>query len=109
MASLETDFNVGVIMLGAKNIRDAKRFFGFLCDNAQSLLALELECGGFLLQDSDNASTSTRATESDFTHQDVATTFDSVANGILRKFARGMKPKTSATLSAPAGVVGLLS
>lgn len=109
MASLETDFNVCVIMLDAKNIRDAKRFFGFLCDNAQSLLALELECGGFLLQDSDNATTSPRATESDFTHQDVATTFDSVANGILRKFARGMKSKTSATLSAPAGVVGLLS
>jgi len=109
MASLETDFNVCVIMLGAKNIRDAKRFFGFLCDNAQSLLALELECGGFLLQDSGAPSTSNRESETESTDHDIPTDFDNVASGILQKFTRGIKPVTTRSLSAPVGVAGLLS
>lgn len=109
MASLETDFNVCVIMLGAKNIQDAKRFFGFLCDNAQSLLALELECGGFLLQGSNDISTAHSASETEATNYDIATDLDSVANGILQKFSPGIKPITATPLSSTAGVAGLLS
>jgi len=109
MASLETDFNVCVIMLGAKNIRDAERFFGFLCDNAQSLLALELECGGFLLQENENSSTSKNAAETGSANYDAPTDFDSVASRILQKYTRGIKPMTATSLSAPVGVAGFLS
>lgn len=109
MASLETDFNVCVIMLGAKNMRDAKRFFGFLYENAQSLLALELECGGFLLQENDNPSANNCAAETESTKHDVPTDFNSVASGILQKFSRRTKPMPTASLSGPAGITGLLS
>jgi hypothetical protein len=109
MASLETDFKVCVIMLDAKNMRDAKRFFGFLCDNAQSLLALELECGGFLLQDDDNTSPINYTVKTESTDEDIATDLDSVANEILRKFTSGINHMTASQLSAPAGVAGLLS
>lgn len=108
MASLETDFNVCVIMLGAKNMRDAKRFFGFLCDNAQSLLALELECGGFLLQDHENSDEDSAA-QTDLKDDNVATDFDGVANGILKTFSPSIKPIVAASLARPAGVAALLS
>ena len=109
MASLETDFDVCVIMLGAKNLHSAKRFFGFLCENAQSLLALELECGGFILQDSDNTSTSNRVAEPESANDDVATDLNSVAKGILRKYGRAVSPMSATHLSGPVGVAGLLS
>jgi len=109
MASLETDFSVCVIMLDAKTIQQAKRFFGFLRDNAQSLLALELECGGFLLQNEQNISTAERATKTESTDDDIATDLDAVAGEILRKFTPGVNPMTSMPLAAPAGVAGLLS
>lgn len=109
MASLETDFSVCVIMIDAKSIQQAKRFFGFLCDNAQSLLALELECGGFLLQDEQHISAAERATKTANTDCDVATDLDAVASGILRKFSPASKLMAAMPLAAPAGVAGLLS
>lgn len=109
MASLETEFSVCVIMLDAKTIHQAKRFFGFLCDNAQSLLALELECGGFLLQDERHISASEHASKTESTDYDVATDLDAVASEILQKFTAGINPETSIPLAAPVGVAGLLS
>lgn len=109
MASLETDFNVCVIMLGAKTITEAERFFGFLCDNAKSLLALELECGGYLLQDSHSISEPNNATEKGSADCDIATDLDSVASEILRKFMPGVKSMAAISLSSPTGVAGLLS
>ena len=89
LASLETDFNVFVIMLGAKTKHEAKRFYEFLCDSSESLLALELECGGYLLQ-SDNEIIFPEDEE-----QDVATDMQGVAKGILREFTPGLrKPGT---------------
>jgi len=108
MASLETDFSVCVIMLGAKTLPEAKRFYGFLCDNAQSLLELKLECGGFLLQNSgpaadDNNSATTTVNE------EIPTSMAGVARSILTGFTPGAKKRISASLSAPKGVAALLS
>ncbi|MDT8384326.1 MAG: hypothetical protein RRB22_07915 [Gammaproteobacteria bacterium] len=109
MASLETDFDVCVIMLDAKTIRDAKRFFGFLCANAKSLLALELECGGLLLQERHDRSATGVATETGSMDDEMATDLDSVAGEILRKFTAGARPGLATPLPAPVGVAGLLS
>lgn len=123
MASLNTDFNVCVIMLEAKNIQDAKRFFGFLCNNAQSLLALELECGGFLLQDNQDAtehgdsaanySTANPSTRNSATtisnDHDIPTDLEGVAKRVLKKLAPNIKSMTAASLSSPMGAAGLLS
>lgn len=109
MASLETDFNVCVIMLNAKNIQDGKRFFGFLCENAHSLLALELECGGFLLQEGNNISPNNHAPGTSPPTDDIATDFDSVASKILREFTPTTQAVLATPLSAPVGVAGLLS
>lgn len=99
LASLETDFNVCVIMIGARSISDAKRFFQFLCDSADSFLALELECGGFLLQDSDGIV----PTKDD--DEDVATNLKDVAKGILSdlstKNQRSNVDPTSTSLPSP--------
>jgi len=107
MASLDTDFNVCVIMLGAKTTSSAKRFFGFLCDNAQSLLSLKLECGGYLLQDNEHISAEDVETAQD---EDIATNLDSVAANLIRQFAARTKPNLSSSrLSAPVGPAALLS
>lgn len=101
LASLETDFNVCVIMIGARSTTEAKRFFRFLCDSSESFLALELECGGFLLQDSDGI-VPTRDEE-----QDVATSLQEVAQGILSDLSKGkgrITPRSDSTsLPSPAG------
>ncbi len=85
LASLETDFNVIVIMLGAKTTHEAKRFYEFLCDSSESFLALELECGGYILQSQDGII----LPEDD--EQDMATDMHGVAKGILREFTPGLK------------------
>ena len=108
MASLETDFSVCVIMLGAKTQPEAKRFFGFLCDNAQSLLELKLECGGFLLQnsgltDDDGKSATPTANEA------IPTSMSGVARSILTGFTPASRRGVNASLSAPKGVAALLS
>ena len=99
LASLETDFTVCVIMLGAKTAAEAKRFYEFLCDSAESFLALDLECGGFLLQRKDGMF------PDDDTEQDVATDMQGVVKGILKDFAPGLrvpgKDTTSTALSPP--------
>lgn len=108
MASLETDFSVCVIMLDAKSLPEAKRFYGFLCDNAQSLLALKLECGGFLLQNKDQAI--------DDSHSDMATTSSDIPTsmvGVARTILTGFTPRAgkaaTASLGGPKGVAALLS
>ncbi len=100
LASLETDFNVIVIMLGAKTKQEAKRFYEFLCDSSESLLALELECGGFLLQSEDGIIPG----EDD--DSEVATDMQGVAKGILHEFTPGLKipGSNSATTSLPLSV-----
>ncbi len=108
MASLETDFTVCVIMLGAKDIKDAKRFFGFLCDSAQSLLALELECGGFLLQDNHNISNENSGVKQHSDVSPIATDLEGVAEGILRKFTPRSKRPLPSSLATPAQPTGLL-
>ena len=85
LASLKTDFNVFVIMLGAKTTHEANRFYEFLCDSSESFLELELECGGFLLQN-DNEITLPEDDE-----QDVATDMHGVAKGILHEFTPGLR------------------
>lgn len=85
LTSLETDFNVFVIMFGAKTSRESKRFYEFLCDSSESLLELELECGGFLLQGEDGIISAEEA------EQDVATDMQGVVKGILQEFAPGLK------------------
>jgi hypothetical protein len=89
LASLETDFNVCVIMIGAKTTRDAKRFFRFLYDSSESFLALELECGGFLLEDSEGIV----PTKDD--DQDIATNLQDVAQGILSDLSKGKGRSTA--------------
>jgi hypothetical protein len=109
MASLNTDINVCVIMLGAKSKSAAKRFFGFLCDNAQSLLSLELECGGYLLQDSGHI-TGDDVEDAEITEDDIATDLDGVAANLLRQLTPRFKRNLSATrLAAPIGPAALLS
>ena len=109
MASLDTDFAVCVVMLDAKTIQDAKRFFGFLCDSAKSLLALKLECGGHLLRNSHSRSENNYTSEAIKTDDDVATDLEGVAKEILRKFAPSIQRAAITRLSAPAGPAGLLS
>ncbi|HEC19432.1 MAG TPA: hypothetical protein ENI97_08815 [Gammaproteobacteria bacterium] len=108
MASLDTDFNVCVIMLGAKTRATAKRFFGFLCDNAQSLLSLKLECGGYLLQDSEQ-SEGHDVEEAEMEEADIATDFDGMASGLLRHFSPRLQREAPVTrLAAPHGPAALL-
>ena len=109
MASLDTDFTVCVVMLDAKTIQDAKRFFGFLCDSAKSLLALKLECGGYLLRDSHDPSENEHAANTDGSSDDVATNLEGVAKEILRKFSPGIRGAAITHLTAPTGLAGLLS
>jgi len=101
LASLETDFNVCVIMIGARSTTEAKRFFNFLNDSAESFLALELECGGFLLQDSDGI-VPTREEENE-----IATSLQEVAKSILSDISKGkgtIVPKAdSSSLPPPSG------
>ena len=80
LASLETDFNVFVVMLGAKTSSEAERFYQFLCDSSESLLALDLECGGFLLQ-KEKGFPSTEENK-----LGVATDIPSVAKCLLHEF-----------------------
>ncbi len=97
IASLDTDFTVCVIILGANTKSVAKRFFGFLCDNAQSLLSLKLECGGYLLQNSDDMEDA----EPEDEDGEIATDLNGIASNLLRQFTPRGK-KTSAThLAAP--------
>lgn len=124
MASLDTDFTVCVVMLDAKTTQDAKRFFGFLCDSAKSLLALKLECGGYLLRDShsrsangssvndssaNDSSVNNNAANAAGTADAVATDLVGVAKEILRTFAPRIQGAAITHLSAPAGPAGLLS
>jgi hypothetical protein len=111
MATLDTDFDVCVIMLGAKNKSMAKRFFGFLYNNAQSLLSLKLECGGYLLhEDKQESSPTNEVEEAELEEAGIATDFSAVAAGILKKFnPQKTAHISSAQLSAPAGVAVLLS
>lgn len=108
MASLETDFSVCVIMLAAKSLPEAKRFYGFLCDNAQSLLALKLECGGFLLQNKDLAIDDSHS-DAATTSGDIPTSMVGVARTILTGFTRGAGKAATASLGGPKGVAALLS
>ncbi|WP_455218300.1 hypothetical protein [Kaarinaea lacus] len=99
LATLETNFNVCVIMIGAKSTSEAKRFFRFLCDSSESFLALELECGGFLLEDSEGI-VPTRDE-----NQEVATSLQDVATGILSDLTKGKGRQVSddsGTTSLPA-------
>lgn len=108
MASLDTDFNVCVIILDAKTISSAKRFFRFLCDNAQSLLSLKLECGGYLLQNSEHISTNNEE-DGEIEDEEIATNVDGVATHLLRQFTSPIKRNLStARLAAPTGPAALL-
>jgi hypothetical protein len=108
MASLDTEFDVCVIMLGAKNTQTAKRFFGFLCDNAQSLLSLKLECGGYLLQNNEHISADIE--DAEIEAEEIATDLDGVAANLLRQFSPSVKNRLATTqLAAPAGPAALLS
>lgn len=49
LASLNTRFHVCVVMFGARSHEHAQRFFDFLDNNAQSMLHINLVCGGHLL------------------------------------------------------------
>jgi hypothetical protein len=112
MASLDTEFNVCVIMLGARNRKTAKRFFGFLCDNAQSLLSLKLECGGYLLQNNEPISgdISGESEDAEIEGEEIATDLDGVAVKLLRQFSPCIKDRLDTTrLAAPAGPAALLS
>lgn len=113
MASLNTDLNVCVIILDAKTLSSAKRFFGFLCDNAQSLLSLKLECGGYLLQDSGHVSThnsDNNPEDADIEDEEIATNLDGVAASLLRQFTPQIKGSLStARLAPPTEPVALLS
>lgn len=88
LASLNTNFRVCVVIYGAKTAKQAQRFFSFLLSNAQSLLELKLESGGYVLQDigaEENA-------ESGITN---------VARRIADKFQERKKPLYPSTLKAP--------
>ncbi len=109
LASLDTNFNICVVMLEAKTTQDAKRYFKFLCDSAQSLLALKLECGGFLLQG--GATITTKGSRNNTTdNKNIATDVEGVAKGILQEFTRRDRPHpVAASLSAPTGPAAYLT
>jgi hypothetical protein len=95
LVSLETDFNVIVIMLGAETANEAKRFYEFLCDSSESLLELELECGGFLLQGEDEI------IPAEENKLGVATDMHGVAKGILQEFIPGLRvPGSNQTVTS---------
>lgn len=109
MASLDTDLKICVIMLGAKDKPSAKRFFVFLCDNAQSLLSLELECGGYLLRGNEHISANDLE-DAEIEDVGVATDLDSVAANLLRQLTPRSKPTLVASrLASPTGPAALLS
>jgi len=95
LASLKTDFNVCVIMIGARTIKDAKRYFNFLCDSSESFLELKLECGGFLLEDSEGIV----PTEED--DPQIATNLQDVVQGILEDLKPGRKDEGAGNKSMP--------
>jgi len=99
IASLDTDFTIHVIMLGAKTKPVARRFFSFLCDNTQSLLSLKLECGGYLLQNSDHIDDAESVETED---EGIATNLDGIATHLLRQFISHRKRAPATRLAAAA-------
>ncbi len=99
IASLNTDFTICVIMLGAKTKPVARRFFSFLYNNTQSLLSLKLECSGYLLHGSDHADSKKTAEMED---GEIATDLNGIANNLLRQFTPGNKKVPTPHLAVPA-------
>lgn len=96
LASLKTNFKVCIVFYGARTENEAKRFFSFLLGNAQSLLELELESGGYVLQDTGVG-------------EKQESGIIKVAQHIADKFLERKKPLHSSSLNAPSGASSYLS
>ncbi len=95
IASINTDFTIYVIILGAQTKATAKRFFGFLYKNAQVLLSLKLECGGYLLHNSHHIK---GAKKGETKNEEIATDLNSIAGSLLRQFSSHSKGRSAAHL-----------
>ncbi len=98
IASINTDFTIYVIILGAQTKATAKRFFGFLYKNAQVLLSLKLECGGYLLHNRHHIEEAKNGAAKD---GQIATDLSSIASSLLRRPSSRSKGRSAAHLAAP--------
>ena len=103
LASLGTNFNVCVVMFGARTPKEANRFFEFLCHNARSLLELELERGGYLLAN-DDLSHSGKPNSEPFVKG-----ITEVAQGIVDCFARKKQQTKTSHTALPGSPAAYLS
>lgn len=95
IASLNADFTIYIIILDAQTQATAKRFFGFLYKNAQVLLSLKLECGGYLLHNN-NPINGVKNVETE--NEKIATDLNSIASSLLRQFSSRSKGRSAAYL-----------
>ncbi|MCF6338184.1 MAG: hypothetical protein L3J84_09580 [Gammaproteobacteria bacterium] len=98
IASLNAGFTIYVVILGAQTQTVAKRFFGFLYKNAQALLSLKLECGGYLLHNN-NPIDGVKNVETE--NEEIATDLNSIAGNLLRQISSHSKGKSVAHLATP--------
>jgi len=98
IASLNTDFTIFVIILGAQTKATAKRFFGFLYKNARILLSLKLECGGYLLHNNSYIDAMKNVETGD---EEIATDLNGIASSLLRQFLSHNKGRPASHLVAP--------
>lgn len=96
LASLKTNFKVCIVIYDARTAGEAQRLFNFLLGNAQSLLELELESGGYMLRDIGAG-------------ENPGSGIINVARHIADKFQKRKKPLHSSTLNAPGGPSAYLS
>ena len=99
LASLQTNFNVCIVMFGARSGGEAMRFFHFLCRNARSLLELKLECGGYVLQP---------GAQWNETQQDSRAGMKNVAHFIAESYTKPKRRSQAPQLSAPHNPAALL-
>jgi len=98
IASLNTEFTIYVIILGAQTKATAKRFFSFLCKNAQVLLSLKLECGGYLLHSNNHIDDVKNIETKD---EEIATDLNSIASSLLRQLPSCSKRASASYPVAP--------
>lgn len=96
LASLNTNINVCVVMIGANTAAEARRFFGFLGNSARSFLELKIECGGYVLRSHERDS-------------GLADGMSDVTRFIYQNFLTPKKTSRAKALNKPFGPAAYLS
>jgi len=91
IASLNANFTIYIIILGAQTQATAKRFFGFLYKNAQALLSLKLKCGGYLLHNN-NPIDGMKNLETE--NEEIATDLNGIASNLVRQISPHSKERS---------------